>query len=171
LCVSLVRAFEFSYEAGANTSALLLAEDGSGLTLNPAFEAAIKDLRNFSVKDDLLRLYPELAPCFHPEPSCRVEDDPGSCNVVSAPSTAMAEPTAGEEQQTSLSNPADCPELPEFDVMDAGDSNLSLTSLDFAGFYHESLSSPFFFDRTMLTGRDFSALEPCMRSPQQARDN
>jgi hypothetical protein len=103
LCVSLVRAFEFSYEAGANTSTILLAEDGSGLILNPAFEAAVKDPRNFSVKDNLLRLYPELAPCFHPKPSCRIEDEPGSCNVVSAPSTAMAEPTIGEEHQTSLS--------------------------------------------------------------------
>jgi hypothetical protein len=42
----------------------VLEDDGAGITLNPDFESAIQDIGNFRVKEDLLLLYPELAPCF-----------------------------------------------------------------------------------------------------------
>jgi hypothetical protein len=60
----------------------MLAEDGSGLTLDPTFEAAIQDLRNFGVKADLLHLYPELTPFFDTQLRPAIEHDVEDCIEV-----------------------------------------------------------------------------------------
>ncbi|KEF54131.1 uncharacterized protein A1O9_09926 [Exophiala aquamarina CBS 119918] len=87
-CVAFVRCLKLcSIDRSSITASLVLAADGSGIDLDPMYANAIRDLKNFHVKDDLVRLFPEMTWCFQP-----AEQDPETI-VVSRMADARADST------------------------------------------------------------------------------
>jgi hypothetical protein len=136
LCVAFVQCLELrGVDRNPNIATLVVSPNNGSIELDPAYAAAISSVENFYLKDDLRRLFPEMASCF---------GDGNLPDAAAAPATSPAGSVDENLLQEDCADDNSHHMSPMMDGFDMEDSMTIFATMDFTDMYPQPIQGSIF---------------------------